>query len=427
MPAKRKAPASVGYSDSTGGAANKRSKDSQPTAAANGKKAKKAAKAEASDDAEPAFDHSRPEEKFRIVQREFYPTEMSNERCKMYNANEIPRPIEELHAALEETSGARIKIKPGDAVVHWFKRDLRTRDNRALSMASALAVEKKVPLVCVYLISPQDFQAHFTSAPRVDFELRTLAVLREDLAALDVPLHIETVEKRKNVPARMVELAEEWGAKHVFCNVEYEVDELRREAKLVRRYADKGIDFQAVDDDVIVPPGDLMSGTGKQYAVYSPWFRAWVAHIHKNTHLLDEYESPKKNPTSARQKFKKVFDVSIPEAPPNKRLSKEEKKRMESLWPAGEHEAWDRLETFLNEKIGRYQTTRNFPAQNSTSKLSVHFSSGTLAARSAVRMARDSNRTKKLDGGNEGIQGWISEVAWRDFYKHVLANWPYVW
>jgi deoxyribodipyrimidine photo-lyase len=41
-------------------------------------------------------------------------------------------------------------------------------------------------------------------------------------------------------------------------------------------------------------------------------------------------------------------------------------------------------------------------------------------------MARDINSTKKLDGGNAGIMGWISEVAWRDFYKHVLAHWPYV-
>jgi len=40
-------------------------------------------------------------------------------------------------------------------------------------------------------------------------------------------------------------------------------------------------------------------------------------------------------------------------------------------------------------------------------------------------MARDVNSTKKLDGGIEGIRGWISEVAWRDFYRHVLVHWPY--
>ena len=77
-------------------------------------------------------------------------------------------------------------------------------------------------------------------------------------------------------------------------------------------------------------------------------------------------------------------------------------------------------------KIGKYKDTRNFPAAGSTAVVSVHHSAGTLAARTSVRMARDANSAKKLDGGNPGVAGWISEVAWRDFYKHVLAHWPYV-
>ncbi len=79
--------------------------------------------------------------------------------------------------------------------------------------------------------------------------------------------------------------------------------------------------------------------------------------------------------------------------------------------------------------IGRPFVTarRNFPAEAATSSLSVYLASGTLSARTAVRAARDRNRTKKLDGGDEGIRTWISEVAWRDFYRHVLVNWPYVW
>ncbi len=96
------------------------------------------------------------------------------------------------------------------------------------------------------------------------------------------------------------------------------------------------------------------------------------------------------------------------------------------MWPPGEHEAQVRLAKFCDERIGGYQARRNFPAEGATSNLSVHFASGTLSARTAIRHARDHNNTKKLDGGNQGIQTWISEVAWRDFYKHVLAHWPYV-
>ena len=109
----------------------------------------------------------------------------------MYNANEIPWPIEVLEATLSNTAAERAKIGVGEAVVHWFKRDLRLCDNKALSLAAAKTKETGVLLICVFLVSPQDYQAHLTGAPRVDFEMRTLEIMREELAALDVPLYIE--------------------------------------------------------------------------------------------------------------------------------------------------------------------------------------------------------------------------------------------
>jgi len=35
--------------------------------------------------------------------------------------------------------------------------------------------------------------------------------MREELAALDVPLYVETVDKRKEVPSQLASLAECWG------------------------------------------------------------------------------------------------------------------------------------------------------------------------------------------------------------------------
>ncbi|MBE7180017.1 MAG: deoxyribodipyrimidine photo-lyase [Terriglobus roseus] len=414
MAPKRKAPASVGYADAAGAESNKRSARSRPEPTANGAQS-------------PQFDHSRAEERNGIVLREFYPPEMSNERCAMYNNNEIPRPIKVLESAIKDTEAERKKVKVGDCVVHWYKRDLRTFDNRGLSMAAQTAKDAGVPLICMFLVSPEDYRAHLTSRARVDFDLRCLEVLQEDLAELDIPLFMETVDKRKTLPDRIIGLCEEWGAKHVFCNIEYEVDELRREALLTKKCLSKGISFTAVHDDVVVAPGALSTGTGKQYAVYSPWYRAWLAHLEKHPELLEACPSPEKNPTSARKKFKALFDIPVPHAPEGKVLDDEDKKRFAQLWPAGEHAAHERLEKFINERIKKYKDRRNLPADDATAKVSVHHSAGTLAARTSVRMARDANSTKKLDGGNAGHGTWISEVAWRDFYKHVLAHWPYVW
>ena len=311
-----------------------------------------------------------------IVLRKYYPHEMSNARALAYNNNELTRPIELLNSALSDTKAEREKVQVKDAVVHWFKCDLRTKDNKSLHLASEKAKENGVPLIAMYIISPQDFEAHLTAPVRVDFILRTLEVLKADLAKLDIPLYVETVEKRKKVPGRILELLEEWGASHLFANVEYEVDELRREARLVRECLEKGIAVDVVPDTCVVSPGELVSGTGKQYSVYTPWFRAWAAFIHEHTELLNLFDEPEKNPDSARKNFAKLFDSKIPSAPENKSLTDEEKKRFRSMWPPGEHEAHDRLKRFCDERIVKYADHRNSPSKGGTSSLSVHLSAG---------------------------------------------------
>ncbi|KAI4207072.1 MAG: hypothetical protein LQ346_000790 [Caloplaca aetnensis] len=372
------------------------------------------------------FRDSRKEEEHSIVDRQFYPPEMTNERCKQYVANKLQRPMDTLKEAQQETEKERDLLEVNRAVVHWFKCDLRTQDNKALHLASKLAKSHGVPLICLYVISPQDYKAHMTSPARVDFVLRTLKVLKEDLARLNIPLHVEAVDRRKAIPDRIFEVCEKWGASHLFCNIEYEVDELRREALLTRGGVKRGIAVKAVHDTCIVAPGELSSGSGGQYAVYSPWYRAWMAHIHQHPHQLDLFDSPSENPRSSLADYADIFSNPIPSAPSNKSLTPEEKARFSTLWPPGEHEAHDRLEKFLKEKASRYKDTRNFPAANSTAVLSVHFAAGTLSARTAVSRARVANSTLRLDGGNEGIKGWISELAWRDFYKHVVVHWPYI-
>ncbi|CAE7032222.1 hypothetical protein P3342_006790 [Pyrenophora teres f. teres] len=447
MPTKRKAgippnaESAIKYTDVSGNAPNKRSRIANPIQKAftestspiedTAKVTENGAPGEAVKEKAGQFDHSRSEERAGIVDRRYYPAEISNERCAMYNANEIPRPIEILEKTLHTTSQAREKIRlgkdgSGDAVVHWFKRDLRIRDNTGLSKAAELAKERGVGLIGIWLMSPQDWEAHLVSPPKCDFELRSVELLQKELSELDIPLYIETIPERKNVTKRLVELAQEWNVKNVFCNLEYEPDELRREERLVRMMLEKGIGFDPYHDDCVVPPGSLKTGAGKQYAVYSPWCRAWIAHLHAHPDLLIERPMPGRNPTNFRDKFSKLFEFSVPSLPECKALTPEEKERFSRLWPAGEAAAVDRLERFLVEKIVKYKDTRNFPALNSTGRVSVHHAAGTLAARTSIRMARDINSAQKLDGGKDGVKTWIGEVAWRDFYRHVLVNWPYV-
>ncbi|EYE93749.1 deoxyribodipyrimidine photo-lyase PHR1 [Aspergillus ruber CBS 135680] len=364
-------------------------------------------------------------EEFGIVLRDFYPPEMSNERCAAYNNGTLERPIGSLQKAYEETADTRQSIKPKNAVVHWFKTDLRLHDNRALYMAYEIARDNKIPLICLYILSPEDLTAHLTSPARVDLTLRTLGQLKRDLGELDIPLYMETQDKRKDIPSRILDLCQRWGVNNLFTNIEYEVDELRRDARLVRLCADNGIKFESVHDTCVVTPGAIHSQQGTQYAVYTPWYRTWVAFLQENPEYLEVVEEPGSNPDDARRHFGDLFDSQVPAAPNNKRLSDKEKAHLEQLYPAGEHEAFRRLEEFLEEKGKSYDDMRNIPAAKSTSVLSPYFASGSLSARTAVSMAKKVNRNR-LNSNESGYASWISEVAWRDFYRHVLVQWPFI-
>ena len=71
------------------------------------------------------------------------------------------------------------------AVLFWFKRDLRLGDNRGLSEAANKAKSTGIPLICLFIVSPQDYQ-ETTSHQHTSF-LR----LSTRVAILSLPVHFK--------------------------------------------------------------------------------------------------------------------------------------------------------------------------------------------------------------------------------------------
>jgi deoxyribodipyrimidine photo-lyase len=90
--------------------------------------------------------------------------------------------------------------------------------------------------------------------------LRTLAILQRELALLDIPLHIETVEPRRGIPAKVVELMKTWNATELFANIEYEVDELERDQNLLKEVEGTEIRITYSHDQCVVEPDTIFSG-----------------------------------------------------------------------------------------------------------------------------------------------------------------------
>ncbi|EIN10414.1 hypothetical protein PUNSTDRAFT_119399 [Punctularia strigosozonata HHB-11173 SS5] len=342
----------------------------------------------------------------------------------------------------------------GDAVVYWMRmQDMRVDDNRALSQASKQAVHEGVPLITLFIISPQDYQAHDRSPRRIDFVLRNLWIIKERLAELHIPLYIVTHVPRRTLSDFVILLLMSWRATRLYANIEHEVDELRRDVRISDLAADKKIRCLWVHDKLVIEPGILATKGGKTYTVYSPFQRSWIALLNSDLSRISEVPSPAMNSPEIHDHpvYAKLFSATVPDSVPGFCLSKEESQKMDEVWPAGTAHARKILHRFLYTRTRRaqlgvvdplsageevdvklsraslYKDQRDKGDRDSTSRLSPYLATGVISARECIRETMKLLGIKKVEASRDKSIGvWVQEIAWRDFYTHVLAAFPRV-
>lgn len=311
-------------------------------------------------------------------------------------------------------------------VLHWFRsKDLRAEDNRALSEASKKAKEGSGSLLSCFLWSPQDIEWHGTSPARTDFMLESLRLLQDQMHRLNIPLVIFTAEKRGEKGRQVLDFIQKHDVSHVFANIEYEVDELRRDIDMLGRLDGK-TSFHLTHDQTVVEPRALKAGSGGPMKVFTPYHKAWLAKVSEDPNLLDLVDLPAANDKKAKSELEDLFGSDIPALPDSKKFpSEKDKKRTRKLWPAGHKAGMDRLQHFLDKKVKNYKRDRSTPSANNSSRLSPYFASGIISAREAIKAAQDANEGDDFNSGDVGIGSWVREIVFREFYRHMLAITPH--
>ncbi|UAW97917.1 deoxyribodipyrimidine photo-lyase [Halopseudomonas nanhaiensis] len=291
----------------------------------------------------------------------------------------------------------------------WLRNDLRIHDNTALWHAS-----QNGAVVAVYLITPGTWAEHDEAAVKVDFWLRNLVELGRALEALNIPLKLVEVDHWRDAPQALLNVARDVDATGMFFNDEYGIHEQRRDQAVAEEFRSAGLACQRFVDNTLFEPGTLLTQSGSMYKVYSQFRKQAYANLHRAL--------PQCLPAPSRQGTLAVTR----DTPPEKVAGFEQvTATIQQIWPAGERAASDRLDLFVADILEDYQDTRDRPDLDGTSRLSPYLASGIISVRQCLHAAIGANRGE-FDSGNTGAVGWINELLWREFYRHILVCYPHV-
>ncbi|MDD0841672.1 deoxyribodipyrimidine photo-lyase [Pseudomonas sp. Gutcm_11s] len=291
----------------------------------------------------------------------------------------------------------------------WLRSDLRSADNSALHAAMAAG-----PTLAVYLLSPEQWREHDDAPCKVDFWLRNLAELQQQLARLNVPLLVRSAPHWRDAPAVLLELCRQQQIGAVHFNDEYGLNEQARDRAVSQTLANADIACHGHLDQLLFRPGSLLTKSGGYFQVFSQFRKLCYQRLHSAL--------PPMLGTPGAQAPLPVASDPLPSAvpgfePPPRSLSE--------LWPAGEDAASARLADFVDERMGWYQQRRDLPGVDGTSQVSAYLAAGVLSPRQCLHAALRNNYGE-FESGNPGAVTWINELLWREFYKHILVGYPRV-
>lgn len=297
----------------------------------------------------------------------------------------------------------------------WFRTDLRLADNPALYHACSPALSPR-GVVAVFTICPTQWKdAHDWAPIKVEFIRRTLEQLKSDLWTRNIPLKIITEATFDGVPEALLGLAQKHDCTTLVFNREYEINEVERDAAVHDLFVDHGLDVRGFTDQVVIPPGAVRTGDGGYYSVFTPFKKRWLS-------MVEDRGMPRVLPVPKRLDVRALpGGDDVPDSIKGFSCGSFPARQ----WPSGEEAARKRLKQFAANRIDSYGDDRDRPDIDGTSQLSPYLAIGAISVRQCLEAAIEANGGA-LNGRKTGAAVWISELIWREFYRHVMTGWPRV-
>lgn len=288
-----------------------------------------------------------------------------------------------------------------NAVIHWFRRDLRISDNTALGEA-ARRFGRVIP---VFILEDALRTGPDVGAARLAFLLQSVESLKKNLAELGCPLVIRRGRSEEVLP----KLCAEAGVQTVFANKRYEPYAQARDRRIAEALFRAGVEFKLYKDAVVWEEAEILTQAGKPYTVFTPYSKAWKQRA---------IPGPK-------PQFKGAATVPLKSEPLPLDPAAFCHPLKQSLPAAGERAALEALRKFMAGPVHEYAAKRNLPAAAGTSQLSPHLRAGTIGIRTVLKeLSRARAAASPVPQASCDV--FLNELIWREFYLQVLHNFPHV-
>ncbi len=294
----------------------------------------------------------------------------------------------------------------------WFRNDLRIDDNPALTEACKRSDRG---VIAAFVYTPDQWRLHDWAPIKVDFIRQTLMELSDALARKNISLRLLTTPDFRGVPRALVELARECDCNAIYFNEEYEINEKRRDERVSHLFKGERGEICSFTDQCVFKPGSIRTGEGRFYTVYTPFKRAWYRAYESSYDDVSPVSKPRKLPEM----------IGKPDKIPYSFDGYKEIPSHAEHWTPGEKAASRRLSSFLETRVESYKDNRDIPSIDATSMLSPYLACGSISIRRCVYEAIQCSGGQ-INKGSPGAVHWISELIWREFYKHILVGFPRV-
>ncbi|MDO8186727.1 deoxyribodipyrimidine photo-lyase [Conexibacter sp. JD483] len=300
----------------------------------------------------------------------------------------------------------------------WLRRDLRLHDHPPL--VRALAEHARV--VPVFVLDPALLRGRFASGPRTAFLLACLRSLDDDLRARGSGLVVRVGRPERE----LVALAREAGASAVLWASDATPYALARDRRVRAALAEAEVEAVPGPGNFVADVGKPRTRGGTPFSVFTPFHRSWQQLERRPVHRAPAELPPLPSrvakgsvpPLEELVGARVAADAGALAAGSGSRggsASATDAPLGEPAVEPGEAAAREVAERWLDDHLPDYARDHDRLA-GGASQLSAYLRFGLLSPRELEQRAERR--------GGEGGAAFARQLAWRDFYAHVLLHNP---